>query len=458
MPVLMSHAGNRLYATAEGLAHAQPAEAVANLTIRRDGQTLRLEATEIGSWTFTWQRDPGRNVFCLNGSDGFLTIDEHGKTRFAKTADGENARFLLLSDSQYADLVYVTQHRWAMELPLAKSRPPEMAALSDGFVLRLCGCNIPLGRADIAFPRIWHLSAQSPGETIFQYGDFLVGRARLYKPLIYCSAFGDDRNFAMLALFLESLETLGAYDGQILILADREPLEIAPMIPAVFLPRTNVLKVSYTSAMESATARYRVSGQAFAEYQPMLYLNTDIIAASPVEPLLADLVQQDGICFACEYYDKRHTEVQSDERMNRYGRPIFAADPDWSGRIECLNTGLIGFTRTAEADRIFPLILAVMALYDPLDPNDPISAEQRAASYVVQKLAASQPDFLNRYAQILNHNQPDIAVRHLTLVRFNHSVDSARKLDMMRKYYDALRERDVEPAMPAGPDTAFGGL
>jgi hypothetical protein len=456
MPVLLTHAGTRLRAGAAGLVHGNLEAAEADLAIRRDGQTLRLAAPDGRSWSFTWHRQESITALRLRGPQGFLNIAAGGETYFTATPAGDTGLFLLLSDAQDADLTYVTRHRWAMELPLAKSRPPATAALAEGFILRLCGCDIPLARPETAFPRIWRASAQSPGEIIFQYQDFLVGRARLYNPLIYVCAFGDDLVFSMLALFLESLESRGAYDGHILIMADREALEIAAITPAALRPRTSVLKLDYASAAEFATARYRVASHAFAEFQPILYADHDIIAARPVEPLLADLVQQDGICFACEYFETRNTQTIPDETLDWFGRPIFAADPDWSGRIKCLNTGLIGFARIAEAERIFPLILAVAAQYEATGPGGQRPAAPAAASYVAQKLAASQPEFLNRYAQVLNHHPPDAAVSHFSLVHFNHNINNARKLDMMRRYLKALRERIDSPAMPAGPIAIAG--
>jgi hypothetical protein len=74
----------------------------------------------------------------------------------------------------------------------------------------------------------------------------------------------------------------------------------------------------------------------------------------------------------------------------------------------------------------------------------------------VQKLAASQPEFLNRYAQVLNHNPPDAALRHFSLVHFNHGINNAKKLDMMRRYLKALMDREEGPAMPAGPTATAG--
>jgi hypothetical protein len=456
MPALLTYAGTRLHASGAGLAHVAFAQAETNLTIRRDGEVLRLEGPGGAVWAFTWQREPGSNALRLSGPEGFLSIAADGGVSFAATAQ-EAGLFLLLSDAQHADLVYVTQHRWALDLPLAKSQPPEKAALRDGFMLRICGCEIPLAEADIAFPRIWRLSPQSPGEIIFQYGDFLAGRARLYNPLIYLCVSGDELVFSMLALFLESLDSFGAYDGQILILADREPVEIARITPAGLRARTNVLKLNFTNAADFATARYRVASHAFADFQPVLYADHTIIATCPVAPLLADLVHQDGICFASEYYDTRKSQPVPEDLLNGFGRPLFNADPHWSGPINCLNTGLIGFTRLAEAERVFPLILAIAARYEARAKEKPRAVEKAAASYVVQKLGSAQWDFLNRYAQVLNHNPPDIAVRHFSLVHFNHNINNARKLSMMRKYAEALRERPATPAQPAGP-TAIAGL
>jgi hypothetical protein len=470
--VLLTHAGTRLYARGAGLGHAAPAEAETNLVIQRDGETLRLEAPGIAAWNFIWRRAPGRTTLRLSGPQGFLHIAADGETVLTPDAADDTGLFLLLSDPQHADLVYVTRHRWAMALPLAKSRPPETGELLHGFRLRVCGCDIQLDRPQLAFPRIWRLNPPSfgdrppgegaaaepsPGEIIFQYGDFLVGRARLYNPLIYLCAFGDALVFSMLALFLESLERFGAYDGHILILSDREPLEIARITPAALRPRTHMLKLDYATAAEFATVRYRVASHAFAGFQPMLYADCGTVAASPVAPLLADLVQQNGICFASAYHDTRNTQTVAEETLNLFGRPIFAADPDWSGRINCLDTGLIGFTRIAEAERIFPLILAVIAQYAAHGAEKLRAMEPGAASYVVQKLAASQADFLNRYVQVLNHNPPDPAVRHFSLVRLNHPINNAKKLDMMRKYLAALEARAADPGVPAGP-TAIPGV
>ncbi len=447
MPVLLSYAGTVLHGEAHGLVHAAPNAAQVNLAIRVQGQVLLLETPGTGAWSFTMQREAGRTSLRLRGENGFLHIAADGQCVLRETAEDETSLFLLLGDSQYADLLYAIAHRWAMQLPLAKYRPPAPGALLPGFVLRVCGCDIPLARADIAFPRF----TRSPDEVIFQYGDFLVGRARLYNPLIYICIFGADSIFSMAALFLQSLERFGEYDGSIIILTDREAPDLASIVPAGLRARVKTLKLAYTTTAEFATARYRVSAHVFAGFQPVLYADIDIIAASSLAPLLTDLLHQDKICFACEYHETRDTHNVPDDTLNWFGRPLFAVDPDWSGRIKCLNSGLIGFTQVSEAERVFPLVLAVITQYQTHGPQKLRSYDQAYASYVVQKLGGGQPDFLNRYVQLLSHKPPDAGVRHYSLVHFNYGVGYAKKLEAMQAYFDALSARAATPAAPAGP-------
>jgi hypothetical protein len=451
MPVLLTYAGTILLSTETGLVHAALATARPNLVISLQAQALHLRASGGSTWTFAVQREPGSNGIRLRGEGGFLHITTGGQTLRRDAAGDTSSLFLLLNDDQYENLCYAIGHRWAMNLPLAKSRAPAPGELLPGFTLRLCGCDIPLARSDIAFPRITQSSAQLPGEIIFQYGDFLVGRARLYNPLIYLCAFGGESIFEMAALFLESLATFGEYDGQIIILSDRPAPELARITPAALRPRTNVLQLAYKTTAEFATARYRVAAHVFSGFQPILYADIDIIAASPIAPMLTDLVHQDRICFACEYHETRNTHAVPERTLDWFGRPLFTADPDWSGRIKCINSGLIGFTHRVEAERVFPLVLAVIGQYQAHGTEKLRSYDQAYASYVVQKLGGSQPDFLNRYVRLLSHKAPDPKDRHYTLVHFNYGVGYAKKLEAMRIYFDALCVRGEAPAIPAGP-------
>ncbi len=174
------------------------------------------------------------------------------------------------------------------------------------------------------------------------------------KPLIYFCAFGDEAQFAMLSVALESLATFSRVRCDIVVLTNAASQEILSRYLAAFRKtlRITVKQVEAADVQQYTHARYRiVRFDALRHYGPVLYLDTDVVCDGDLRPLLRKLRTVQGICALPEGH------LLSPHGF--WGRTLFLQDPGLGVRPSDpgISTGVLGGASMAALRRPFGLIL-----------------------------------------------------------------------------------------------------
>ena len=99
------------------------------------------------------------------------------------------------------------------------------------------------------------------------------------------------RCFQCLGWLLQSLAEFGNYSGEVAIFSDRPAEQTSG-----YVPRPLKDKVKVKAPAGGFAARYAISEQDMSVYSPVLYLDTDVIVNTDINPVAAG----EGICVTTE--------------------------------------------------------------------------------------------------------------------------------------------------------------
>ena len=222
-------------------------------------------------------------------SDGnlFLCAEPDGSASFSRQRASGWESLLPVEADDLEALRFITENRW---VHTSTGRICAAALRADG-TLRIGALTFALeGNVPLPFARGAGQPGKVRGFSIFRDGwkleDFV-----LFRPLIIFVAFKSDAIFAMLELALKSLHAIGRYEGELLIITDRTIEQLEPIIPPGIRSRTHLWAREASGEMDFYASRYWVVDWPGAlDFQPVLYLDTDVIVDRPVGDVLSMLV------------------------------------------------------------------------------------------------------------------------------------------------------------------------
>ena len=201
---------------------------------------------------------------------------------------GTSERLMPVRLDDMARLRAFAAHRWLLDGDQAPTGRHALS-LAPGFKVRLGGRDCSLAALLEALRGA--AGARHPSGAPLSLVLFTATRApvqaTLFEPLICATVFGREHCFEQHALCVQSIERFGAYDGCYLIASDRDAQAAARGFAEMDPSRWFCLQRPL-GAMESVVAARRqvLSEAAVAGFQPVLYLDTDVICDAPLEPLL----------------------------------------------------------------------------------------------------------------------------------------------------------------------------
>jgi hypothetical protein len=288
---------------------------------------------------------------------------------------------------------------------------------------------VPPGFPDAAFVSVLHQGWRA--ERLFPY-----------RPLIYFGAFGDESIFQCLEIALASLDRFAEWPGSILILTDRAPDALAPLIPERFRPRLHIHRSNPGDVLGFTLARYAVGSVAIAHtHQPLLYVDADVVFDGDLTALTIDVLLSGRACFLPEreMFD-----------YDFYGEPLFRADDGFRPSYKRgLSSGAIGLPSLAQVADSFRLILEIADAYPETAANRDLFCcyDQPFANYVFHKLGGFDATVLPRHASLHHSSYADVKDRK-GFVHFCGGVGvSAPKLVRMAQYFDDLSRLQSERAV-----------
>jgi hypothetical protein len=256
----------------------------------------------------------------------------------------EAARFLPIDQPDQAVLADVLAGRWLVQ-PADAGTPPQSGTLMSGFRLSVGPLVIDL-RWNLPFDR-----SEWPHRLPILRDGWRIDKLYRYRPLIYYAAFSAAAIMHQFALSLASLVTAGAYDGDIVVITDKPPGEIAALVPPGMRASLAVLPMAARDRFAAIGARLTIGGWADASrFQPLLYVDTDILFDLPVAPVLWALARSDRMSMPLEPKELLASSVF-------VGNGLFREDNCDPGTALGFNFGTVGIPNLQRHARILDLIV-----------------------------------------------------------------------------------------------------
>ncbi len=418
---------------------------------------LRAGETLAGSFSVSWQRSGVKYpAFGYNGL--FLSVSPDGTVAVDKTRVFDWETFRFLSEDEFRRLTWVTEHAWysrSQDRIVAKPVP-----VRDNFTLDFSGLPV---RIDDLFEVV----SQSGLKTIDVFYDtWRLERLELFNPVIYCCSFGRDEAFESLEMTVESLRRFAGYDGDIKVLTERDPEEVRRRYASLRDEKVGLVPYVPLDLIDYMSSRFDIGNyEEFQQYQPILYLDTDIIVGRSVDDLFLNIIRDPA---SAVYV---YVETRAPAEANYWGKELFDNDPFSVMPDYGFSTGVMAFRTLDGADSFLKAVRQVIFRQSrELGSRLHLRCyDQPVANYVLAKMGCStDAQLLNRF--VVNF---DMKMNHVDTAGYDAYVSALRepvlhfaggvggydwKLGAMRRYREWLLRPDrVEPER-AVPEFAEAGL
>ncbi|QDH16677.1 glycosyltransferase [Swingsia samuiensis] len=219
-----------------------------------------------------------------------------------------------------------------------------------------------------------------------------------YNPLIYFVVFGDEEQKELARESIRSLINIGNYTGDICIITDRRDMH--SIIPDTFPGQLHIIHDHASTRIEMWRARYHITKfPLFEQYQPILYLDTDIVCNDTIFPVLEGILTSSKVCAGTENHPgviiipSRYTEAES------VGRSFFAQEGQYPNIEYGFNSGIIGIPNLAVARTAFEMVVRIITRMIVTGQTDGW-VDQAVLNYVTYKLDCIDEAFLSPHVAV----------------------------------------------------------
>jgi len=394
--------------------------------LRDDAESLRfpIAGGPLAGWTV--MRSTDRRSLTLTRDGMRLHPSPNGDTVLLVHRDHRpDSRFLPLGSNDLAILRGLLAGQWLLG-STAPDIGPQPASLQPGFVVRIGPLDIDLR---------WNLPFEVSGwphRLTVSRDVWKIERLFRYRPLVYFAAYGDALVMRQFALAVTSLVTVGAYDGDIVILTDKTPAEIQALFPEAMPARLALLPMPAVDRVAFLAARYAIATWPAAwDFQPLLYADADLLFDRPVAPMLQAIAQADHICVTPEPWPLKDT--------NAMGGHLLADDgchppPDRMG----FNAGTQGIPNMqTHAGTLSSIARTLRNRLAVVGRQGETFVDQPIANYVAYRTDTYDAQLLARFVRLADATA-DPADR-IGLVHFCWVVGAALRIQVMESYLERVR-------------------
>ena len=395
--------------------------------LRDDDDALHvvLDGGPLAGWTISRAPDH-RSLILSLGGNSLTAPARDDRIALAGGDPGCEGRFLAIGTSDLAALRDVATEKWLVESADASMRP-QTGTLMPGFELRIGALTISL---------CWNLPfdlSEWPHQLTLLPEAWRLDRIYRYRPLIYFAAFGDATFMQQFALSLASLVTIGAYDGAIVVMTDKTTAEISALVPPGMRATLVVLPTAARDRLGYMASRLTIGRWPDAwAFQPLLYVDTDIIFDLPVSGMLQAIALSDRMTAVVE-----PTEPLA--ASDAVGSGLLRADGCSPGPELGFNFGALGIPNLRRHGSMLALMGRVLHNRLTMCGRDSLPfPDQAIANYVAYRRNAVDTALLSTHVRLANH-QADPADRR-GLVHFCWATGAVTKAEAMQRYFQHLTE------------------
>ncbi|MCX5615981.1 hypothetical protein NQF87_03175 [Bombella sp. TMW 2.2559] len=166
----------------------------------------------------------------------------------------------------------------------------------------------------------------------------------LYNPAVYITAYNKESIMQQCKMCVVSLRKMGNFTGPIILMTDKDQAYIDNLFESKKEYTDNLIihNLYPKDFLSFVCSKYEITNKdTFAGYQPLLYLDPDIILNRPLEPMLIRGLSTGKICSPAEEFHPIQTHIPA-------GSSLFSMD-DIPGRFTPgINGGTILFPNTED--------------------------------------------------------------------------------------------------------------
>jgi hypothetical protein len=318
------------------------------------------------------------------GESAYFSARLGGEVHHALPAMNTWESFVPLSPQVAADLLDVATQRWVVRVQEHPTPPAPMAVVGRD-QLSLAGNTYPLAdNLPVREPIRSGSGALSAG--VLARDGWKVDEIVRFAPLVVFVLLGLGARAEQLRIASHSLAHIGEYDGDVLVMTDLPVEFVRELFPRALRGKAIIMQAAADDKMDQFSMRYMVSElPEFADYQPVICTDTDVVFDAPILPILRQLVLQSKITAQAEI----HAMLSNRESV---GSALFAEDPAPIAGLCGFNAGLTGLPNLREHGRTLRTIRRTLAAHAAKHGRLRTTwVDQPFANYVTRKLEIFDP-------------------------------------------------------------------
>lgn len=300
-----------------------------NWTFIPQGEEIASHYTDDIKITFNSEM----RVWNLQNKDGLFLCFDTKTLSFSREQASFWEGFLLLTRKEIETLTHLLNHKWVI---------PKTQMIMDGKDFQFVDTfKIKIGDFDIDM-RYQLLRYWNKYNVTLYFDGWKRETLYLYNPTIYITAYNKEAIMQQCKMCVISLRKMGNFTGPIILMTDKDQAYIDNLFEGKKEYTDNLIihNLYPKDFLSFVCSKYEITNKAtFAGYQPLLYLDPDIIIDRPLEPLLVRGLSSGKICSPAEEFHPIQSHIP-------VGSSLFSMD-DISGRFTPgINGGTILFPNT----------------------------------------------------------------------------------------------------------------
>lgn len=365
----------------------------------------------------------------LRINDRYLCAEVGGAIKYDSEIVKEWESFFLVEAERVINLLEMVGGDWVSAYQKRKFRGVDVV---NRLLPLHAGC-VDIARAfsDLRIDRIDDDKDDEPYRVDVFRESWRLERFERFKPLIYFVICGH----ALLGQFriaAESLFEIGRYQGEILVITDLDAGYILDCLPEEMHGRCRMRRVFASDYLDFVSARLLLGDMSeFANYQPIIYSDLDVIFDMPIEPILTSLLFQDGFDAQVE---RENLAVAKDST----GKALFEYDDirDYAGHG--FNAGILGMPSFRICAGELRIVRDAICGYVKTRGREGLAGRDQAmANYIFTKIGRFCAGVIDRSTRVPLDRSDVISSGRAGFVHF--WPFGADREAAMQRYLDALR-------------------
>jgi hypothetical protein len=402
--------------------------------LRDDVEKLSLTLTEgpMAGWAFT--RAPDRRSLLLSHTGRVLVARPDLSMDLTRGTIDSTSCFLAITTADLGALRDIVTSRWLVQ----SDEPPHptRAEIAPGFMLRVGALEVDL-RWNVPFDL-----SEFPHRLTALRDGWRIDRLFRYRPLVFYAAFGNEA-IEQLSISLNSLMGPGGYTGDVAVLTDHDTNSIRALKPAGMAGTIVVIRCDASDAVAQRAARLAIAGWRDGwTFQPLLFVDTEVLFDRPIGPLLQNLAMADRIAAPA-------APAGAVGSTPGFGGDLLREEAWDPNEIEGVNTAVLGIPNLGQHAHRLELIGRILRNRASLfGRNGPAEGEQAAANYVSFRLADFDTSLITPHLR--DAGVAPTEAEPVGMVHFGAIAAGTERLALMRDYL--MQHGGSRPGDTVSPD------